>query len=523
MAEIVSEEVGGISPATVDVGMPVISVLTTGMYSEPVMVLREYVQNAVDAIDEAVEKRVLQFDKGLVDVTIDGSDRVLQVQDNGVGIGNDEVEKFLCTVGRSSKAQWQRRGFRGIGRLGGIGYCDCVRFETRSSGRERIAVVDWDCHQLRVMLASRSNELTAEDAIRLAVKVHYRKALSDDPNHFFRVQLLNVHRFHKDELTSIGAVRTYLSEVAPVPFDRTSFPFSVDVDRHLAEIDGYRCYAIQVNGRRLYRPHTRRISIGPVRKDEIAGIELFEMRGNGKLLARGWYARTQLLASLPRWIRMRGVRLRQGNLEVGHERSLERAYTESRFALWHVGEIHVGYCLRPNARRDGFEQSVEYEAFLEQVNVLGRHLSHICRASSSKRSTQLRAEGMLQRVESLLNREFAIDEQHLERTRAQAADILQGLQGLDQRGQLGFNLARRLEKANKVLQETNHSRPFLRDVLDQSKLRHLDAKSVLEAIAKAIVECCDEDSVAEELLEQALRPYLQQDVPTTVRMPTSSG
>jgi len=523
MAETVFDEVRDIPPTTVDVGVQVLSVLTTGMYSEPMMVLREYVQNAVDAIDEAVEKRVLEFDKGLVDVTIDGRNRVLQIQDNGVGVSNDEVEEFLCTVGRSSKQQGRRRGFRGIGRLGGIGYCDRVRFETRSSRGERVAVVDWDCIQLRVILASRSNEFTAEDALRSAVRIHHREALADDPPHFFRVQLLNVHRFHKDELTSVGALRAYLSEVAPVPFDRNSFPFSVEVNSHLAEVDGYHCYAIQLNGRRLYRPHTRRISIGPTRKDEIRGIELFEMRGNGKLLGRGWYARTQLLASLPRRVRMRGVRLRQGNFEVGQERSLEGVYTESRFALWHIGEIHVGYCLRPNARRDGFEQSVEYEFFIEQMNVLGRHLSHLCRASSSSRSAQLVAEGMLRRVESLLNREFAVDEQDLERTRAQTADILRTLQGLDERAQLGPQLSRRLGTVSGILNEANHNRPFLRDVLDERKLRHLDAKTVLESIAKAIVEYRDKDFIAEQLLEQVCQPYLQQHVAGTFRMPTSSG
>ena len=40
---------------TVRVGKQVIDILTTGMYSNPLMALREYVQNAVDAIDDAVE------------------------------------------------------------------------------------------------------------------------------------------------------------------------------------------------------------------------------------------------------------------------------------------------------------------------------------------------------------------------------------------------------------------------------------------------------------------------------------
>jgi len=521
MVEAVLEEVGDIPPSAAEVGMGVLGVLTTGMYGEPMMVLREYVQNAVDAIDEAVEKGVLDFNDAIVDVTLDGRNRILRVLDNGIGVSNDEAEQSLCAIGRSSKREGKGRGFRGIGRLGGIGYCDRVQFETRSFEDERVAVVDWDCIKLRAILASSSKELSAEDAVRLAVRIRYRAAEVDDLPHFFRVQLFSVHHFHKDDLTSLGSMRGYLSEVAPVPFDRTKFSLSTEIDAHLAEVDGYRCYSIQLNGHRLYRPHTMAINIGPTRKDEIRGIELFEIKANGRPLARGWYAKTQLLASLPRQIRMRGVRVRQGNFEVGHERSLEGIYTESRFALWHIGELHVGYCLKPNARRDGFEQSVEHESFIEQMNVLGHHLSHLCRASSSSRSAQLVAEGMLRRVESLLNREFAVDEQDLERTRAETVDILRTLQGLDERARLGPQLSRRLGRASGMLNEANHNRPFLRDVLDESKLRHLDAKALLESIAKAILEYRDKDFIAEPLVEQILKPYLQH-VSGTFRMPTSA-
>jgi hypothetical protein len=62
------------------------------------------------------------------------------------------------------------------------------------------------------------------------------------------------------------------------------------------------------------------------------------------------------------------VRVFQGNISIGDEYALEELFSERRFATWHIGGIHVSPALRPNARRDGFEETAAYEKFLDQLD-----------------------------------------------------------------------------------------------------------------------------------------------------------
>jgi len=517
MAKNVLEAKMNIAHTAIAVGKQIIDVVTTSMYSNPLMILREYIQNAVDAIDEAVERKILQLRNATVDVRISGHDRTLTVQDNGVGVGNAKVEEVLCSLGHSTKEDSGLRGFRGIGRCGGMGYCDKVQFETRSSAKERVAVVEWDCQRLRKMVRQKAKRLSAKKVIHAAVTMIYRKASAEDPARFFRVTMRGVHRFHKDQLMNIPAVTSYLGQVAPVAFDCVRFPFAAEIEDHLAEIDGYRCYNIRLNGRKIYRPHTTTVKFGTKQTDQIRGIELFDIRGrDGSRVGHGWYAHTRYLGSIPACVAMRGIRIRQGNIEIGDEYCLEDIYAERRFSTWHIGEIHVDYSLKANARRDGFEQSPDYEAFLEQTNMLGRHLSRACRISSKNRSARLAAGRLLQRAEFLLNRAFFVDEDHLNQTRAEVKRLIRKLGALEQMGQLDPGFASRVALARQMLGKQNENARYLPDVLDGRSLRHMEHKELLQAVARAIIENHDANATAEQLLPRILYPYLRRDVAEAV-------
>lgn len=77
---------------------------------------------------------------------------------------------------------------------------------------------------------------------------------------------------------------------------------------------------------------------------------------------------------------------------------LDHIYTERRFSSWHIGEIHLNHNITPNARRDGFEESPDYEHFLERVAFIGKGLSKLCRDSSSRRSLNQRAAAEMSQI-----------------------------------------------------------------------------------------------------------------------------
>jgi molecular chaperone HtpG len=488
--------------------MQVIDSLTAGMYNNPLMVLREYVQNAADAIDEAILNHLLRPEDGRVCVTLDGRARTLEVEDNGVGVRADKVDAVLCGVGHSSKRPAERRGFRGIGRLGGVGYCDLVRFETRSSANEPVTVVEWDCRRLRRLLAE-GLSTPAEDALDEAVTREVRRALPDDKEHFFRVTMENVHAFHADALMSVRAASSYLSRVAPVPFDGSEFPFADAVNEHLSQVDGYAAYPVFVNGARIYRPHKAAFLVSANQGDSIQALEFFDVHGRGGIgIGRGWYARTSFRSSIPRAVGMRGVRVYQGNVEVGDEHYLRDFFSESRFATWHIGQIHLGLAVKPNARRDGFEQSPDHEAFLEQARLLGRHLSQLCRRSSSDRSAEFRARALVSRIEALASCSIFVNDEHLRRTRADLEEIASQLQAMASNGRLPDELTQRLDAA---LSADNCSKdaPRLADALDGRKLRGLGRKDLILRIAAALGDSDQDDAPCHQRLVDALRPYMK--------------
>ncbi|WP_194893969.1 HSP90 family protein [Catenulispora pinisilvae] len=88
----------------------IVDLLSHHLYSSPRVFVRELLQNAVDAI---TARRVV--DPGapaVVHIIADGAQ--VQVRDSGIGLTEDEVHRFLATIGRSSK-----RGVAGVAGVAG--------------------------------------------------------------------------------------------------------------------------------------------------------------------------------------------------------------------------------------------------------------------------------------------------------------------------------------------------------------------------------------------------------------------
>ena len=509
-----------ITPAKVTVGRQMVDMVTSGMYSDPLMVLREYMQNAVDSIDEAVNRQRLAQGKGLVEITLDGRERAISVSDNGMGVNPNSVVSVLCSFGRSTKKEARSRGFRGIGRLGGLGYCERLEFETRSTRNQRVAVVTWDGLGLGAEASAARGTKTLGEVVSKNVTVTLRKATEQDPAHFFRVTMRGVRRFHRDVLMNMEIVRAYLERVAPVPLNYEDLPMADKIDAHLAPVSGYSCYDVRLNGRKLFRPHRRVFAISASSTDEIQDVELLTFQGgDGQEIGRGWYAKTKHLASMPPRMGMRGVRVRQGNIEVGDEYFLADVFTERRFATWHIGEIHMGNSLRVNTRRDGFEQSTDYEAFLEQMHGLGQHLSGLCRRSSAQRGKIASQELKLRRVEELLGNALPVTDEHFRGICDELGKLFSSFDDSESNGHTPDFYAR-LRQARKTYRQLGKPHT-LRNLLDGRSLRHSDQKELLEEIAKQIIAHHETGVSAEALVTRVLMPYLRPIVRSRLIVPRS--
>ena len=86
------------------IGKHTLESLTSGMYSNSYVVFREYLQNSVDSIDEAIKAGILTPGSEQIIVKLRPTENQIIITDNGFGIPNLEVEKTLISIGNSKKS-----------------------------------------------------------------------------------------------------------------------------------------------------------------------------------------------------------------------------------------------------------------------------------------------------------------------------------------------------------------------------------------------------------------------------------
>lgn len=523
MVKALYEKVSGIHHQLPFIGYQMLDVITSGMYDDPLMVYREYIQNSVDSIDIAVREGKLSCDKGRISILVLGEDRSVCIEDNGAGLPETLANQVLLNLGSSPKEGTNQRGFRGIGRLGGLAYCELLRFETRSAKRENVTVVEWDKKQLDGLTKKLNKETSLIEIVKNITRVFTRKATEKDPEHFFRVQMVNVRRFHSDKLMNIKMITEYLSQVAPVPYDKGKFSFAKQLDKYFSIISGYRGYNITLNGERILRPYSNKIQISSGITDEIKDIECFEFStSDGIPLALGWYAKTSFKASLPSQVTMRGIRVRHGNLEVGDEYFLSSFFNERRFATWNIGEIQFfDHKVRPNARRDGFEHTPEYERFLEQASFLGRQLSILCRKYSIDRSLRQRLEKRLENIEQLLNKAHLFaDKEYHDNLAYVVRQELDKVLPLIKNKNFSEKLVSKYKGVESKLNHLVKTPSIGEDYLDGRSFRHIEKREIVQKIVKRVLNEYDRSSSAYDLIQKVLTPFLK---PIAMKKAAGSG
>jgi len=388
------------------VGKDVLELLSSAMYIDPLTIYREYVQNAADAIDEARANGWLGASApGAVVIALDPDSRTIRIRDNGAGIPVRDAAARLLAIGASAKRGTSARGFRGVGRLAGLAYARQLVFRTRSKGDRDVFELRWDCLRLKAALREVGQNDDLPGVLNRIVHIETRPAAVDEPAHFFEVELNDVVRHHRrDALLNEDMVADYLAEVAPVPFDE-AFRWRDQLVTHLAPHVRLGDLEVRVGDRPpLRRPLQNRFPVSDAAEDAFADLELLTFAGrDGDTAAVGWLLHHSYLGALPDRARIKGLRLRCGNVQVGESQILEASFPEPRFNSWAVGEIHIlDPRIVPNARRDNFEQNVHFADLTAQVEPISRRIARTCRAASIERNRakamEAAAKGAVERL-----------------------------------------------------------------------------------------------------------------------------
>lgn len=355
------------------VGKNFLENLTVAMYENSFTVYREFVQNAADSIDKAIKKGLLDKEEASIDIAIEYNKRKISVHDNAMGIPMRDFKKKMTDVADSEKDRNTDKGFRGIGRLAGLGYCDTLVFRTSVKGEDKESIIKWDGVRLKEIVADPRMHPSSDELIDMITDVSYIDAKKED--HFFEVVMEDVI-FESDDLLDTEQVINYLQAVAPVPY-ANYFSFYERIYEY-AKREGFKIdeYTVLVNGNQLFKPYRMGLYEGSAEKkkkyDEIYDIEFKKfLASDGTPVAWLWYGIAKYEKYIPMINDMRCIRLRKENIQIGDEDTLgyPKYFKESRGNGYFIGELFVlDNRLIPNARRDYFNPTPALKEFEDIVH-----------------------------------------------------------------------------------------------------------------------------------------------------------
>lgn len=373
-------------PSRPVIGKDVLELLSTAMYVDPLTIYREYVQNAADAIDDAYRLGIMTEGGGGIAIVIDPLSRSISIRDNGIGIPADRFRTTLTAIGASSKRGTSARGFRGVGRLSGLAYARELTFRSSAPGENTTSVITWDCRALRAVLRDFDDPRGLAEIVGAITTVVFEEGTLPD-DHFFEVTLKGVPRIGDDRLLSTAAVSDYLTQVAPVPF-ASEFSLGVEIDARLATHAHLNRLRITVNDAHpLTRPLIDQIPVQGGRPLCLRAAKILEIPSiDGEVAAVAWVAHHDYEGAINAATRVRGLRARVGDVQVGDSSVFDDIFPETRFNAWTVGEVHIlDARIVPNGRRDDFERNVHLANLKNHLAPLGREIATKCRTYSHQR------------------------------------------------------------------------------------------------------------------------------------------
>ena len=392
------------------IGKNVIENLTVGMYDDPCFVYREYVQNAADQIDIAKKQNLYQNDnQPSIYIEIDADVKKVIIEDNATGIRQREVLSLLGNIAQSTKNKYEDKGFRGIGRLGGLGYCEKLIFETSFYGEDRKSIMIWDAKMLKKIF--NDENVTIDAAALISIITDYSFDNCEDINtHYFRVTMENVTN---ETLLDVQQVRDYLAMVAPVPFGNF-FTHKTKIYQEAKEkgiiIDEYNVYVNTDQLFKGYRNHIYRNN-AVSEEDTIIDVSFFEEYYNEKLLFWGWYGISKNMHRIPDENKSRGIRLRKSNIQIGSESRLDEFHREGAIGnIYFIGEVYAtNRELIPNGRRDFFIDNTECVQFSKKIRELFHQQLYRLYYDFSKKNAAITDKQSLETKEEII-RKNALDE-----------------------------------------------------------------------------------------------------------------
>lgn len=498
------------------IGAKILDVLTVGMYPDALDAIREYIQNSFDAIRQAEANGVLGPNQGSVVVAIDPDRRRISIRDNGIGVPAAQARTTLLSIGASRKIVGVNAGFRGIGRLAGLAYCDKLVFRTAYKDEPRQTELVFNAAEIRKGISVSSTDARDETAVDILEKLtKLRQFDADNTGSFFEVDLIDINP-KASPFLDVEKVRDYLRQVAPVEFDTQAFVYGHSIiNPFLKQFGAHRTINLElrVNDRReaIKKPYRtfHRAGSGKNNRVEIKDIDTFrDPVDPPRWIA--WISRSQDLRGTINDEDVRGIRLRSSNILIGDYRTFSRVFEKvqksyARFNGWYSGEVHIlDSRIIPNSRRDFFEDNDAWQAAEKTLIERADPLIRRAYQNSDERnrdfdSIQHDAEQAVVAAKKKAARGFASDD-----NRSDAVNELKKQEQRIERAKSGDRTEDELDALNKRKDEVEAVRKELeekpRPLIDESVLDR-DERKIVRLIMDVVNQICGADLAEKTAVE----------------------
>lgn len=359
-----------------------------GLYENSMVIFREYLQNACDAVEQALEEGLIPNRRHAnIAVKIDQYNKRIIIEDVGIGISTKNIGPYLVDVASSQKFNKQLVGRHGIGRLNGANYCDRIIYETSSYGESVKSTLVWNVKKARELCDS---DIDIDTPTIIDEVTDQLPQVPEVPEkHYCIVTLENVNDPH---LMDEDAVREYISEIVSVDYDLEFRENVLDPALGLPINEGYKerfenlwIYAVTVNEipvEKTYRSEFKDKKLGTMQC-----FTLIDEKTQQEL-AWGWFALTNTAEQLND-APFSFIRGRHHNFQIGGGDLLNKYHKSTTAPAYSVGELHITHPrINPTATRDGIEGGPErrkletalrkfFEKIYRQYNMASKFRSEV--------------------------------------------------------------------------------------------------------------------------------------------------
>ena len=346
--------------------------LTSGLYNEINFAVREYLQNAYDAIKTAKKDGIPEPDEGYcINVQITKDNRIITITDNGVGM-DEFVLREYTSIGGGTKNDPDLTGHKGIGKLSGLRFFDKFIVKTKPYESQVGYELVWDSgDMMRALLGDQEKmkKTPYVDFIKDFVHLNRFDCTGKEKEHYTHIQLVDVFDEFQSQLNEMK-IGSFIKTSFPVPFYTEGFKTSEQINEWLGEdIVSVQTY---INDKVIYQFYRD--------SDNLVPLLTYAIKYDDKIRAKAWISWIENTSETISKSEIKGIKFRCKGICVGDNKLFANNCMppgRDNFSNWFTGEVIVlDDEIKPSAARDRFYEGDAPRRFFKEIKAkIGKDLS----------------------------------------------------------------------------------------------------------------------------------------------------